>query len=646
MKSRCLKSCKYNRLILVVRTDIKNLLGQVYYLKSYRSALMAWLSVFLLLTLSVSTVQAQVIGEMQLYHKLTLSFDGPDVSETRATYTDYRLNVSFNSPTGKKYLVPGYFAADGDAANSSASSGNKWHAHFMADEIGDWIYSASLRSGSDIALNTNANAGSAVSLTNDSGSFTISASNKSGRDFRAKGKLEYIGQHFPRFSNGEFFMKVGADSPETFLEFEDFDNTNSSRDYSTHINDAKSSDPTWQNGKGTGITGVINYLADQGINSHYFLTMNVEGDGKKAYPWTSPTNITTYDVSKLDQWQIVFDFMMSKGLMTHFVLSEQENQSLFEHEGCNNNCDFDDSRKLFYREMVARFGYLNAITWNIGEENGWDRGSNGFNNAITSSQRQMFASYMKGLVYYNDQIVVHNGPADNDDIFNDLMGSNYTGIAFQGRATRGSDVRLRLINWVNESANAGAPWIVSYDEPWASNTDGINNKDYRANNIWNALTSGAYGVEFYSNNDITMQNYRNLEDFWRDMNNARNFYDDNSLPFQSMSACDDLSSAGDSYCYGRTNEVYVLYIKNGGTTNLTLSDSGIYDVHWHNPRAQNPNLQIGSVATIEGGGSVAIGQAPSDLDEDWVALVRRKVEPSDLCLPIKTNNENIAVICL
>ena len=29
--------------------------------------------------------------------------------------------------------MPGYFAADGDAANTSATSGNKWRVNFMPD---------------------------------------------------------------------------------------------------------------------------------------------------------------------------------------------------------------------------------------------------------------------------------------------------------------------------------------------------------------------------------------------------------------------------------------------------------------------------------------------------------------------------------
>ena len=47
-------------------------------------------------------------------------------------------------------------------------------------------------------------------------------------------------------------------------------------------------DPDWGDGKGRGIIGALNYLASQHVNSIYFLTMNVGGDGKDVWPWIGP----------------------------------------------------------------------------------------------------------------------------------------------------------------------------------------------------------------------------------------------------------------------------------------------------------------------------------------------------------------------
>ena len=70
---------------------------------------------------------------------------------------------------------------------------------------------------------------------------------------------------------------------------------------------------------------------------------------------------------EIAQWGIVFDHMMTKGVMPHFVLDEQENQNIFENRD-GSNASFALSQTLLPK--WSRFGYLNAITWNVGEESG------------------------------------------------------------------------------------------------------------------------------------------------------------------------------------------------------------------------------------------------------------------------------------
>ena len=77
-------------------------------------------------TAFASGAEAQISGKLAIWHKVTLTFDGPETSE-RATpnpFTDYRLDVTFVGPSGRKYVVPGFYAADGNAAITSAESGD------------------------------------------------------------------------------------------------------------------------------------------------------------------------------------------------------------------------------------------------------------------------------------------------------------------------------------------------------------------------------------------------------------------------------------------------------------------------------------------------------------------------------------------
>jgi Domain of unknown function (DUF5060) len=64
-------------------------------------------------------------------------------------FTDYCLDVTFthnNSDNNNKkhVIVPGYYAADGNAANTHATSGNVWLVHFTPDLMGRWDREASI----------------------------------------------------------------------------------------------------------------------------------------------------------------------------------------------------------------------------------------------------------------------------------------------------------------------------------------------------------------------------------------------------------------------------------------------------------------------------------------------------------------------
>jgi len=84
------------------------------------------------------------------WHRVTVTWMARNTSETNANnpFRNYRLNVAFAHPvSGKTYVVPGYFCADGDAANSSADSGNQWRVNFAAGRNRQVDFVASFRAG-------------------------------------------------------------------------------------------------------------------------------------------------------------------------------------------------------------------------------------------------------------------------------------------------------------------------------------------------------------------------------------------------------------------------------------------------------------------------------------------------------------------
>ena len=70
---------------------------------------------------------AEITGDLLQWHKVVILLDGPDVEESPATFRDYRLNVTFTKGA-QKFVIPGHYAADGNAGRTGARAGNKWRA--------------------------------------------------------------------------------------------------------------------------------------------------------------------------------------------------------------------------------------------------------------------------------------------------------------------------------------------------------------------------------------------------------------------------------------------------------------------------------------------------------------------------------------
>lgn len=222
-------------------------------------------ALYLLISACNTTDLVQVTGEMKVWHTVTFTFTGPAASEydTINPFTDYRLDVEFTNGSNK-IIVPGYYAADGNAAQTSAKSGKKWQAHFCPPSDGEWSYRVSFLKGRNISIADDLSYGQKCYMDGETGTFTIEKTDKVAPDFRAKGRLQYDGTRYLKHSgNYETFLKGGADSPENFLGYREFDGTyyggsNKARSgeavpnsglhlYEPHIRDWKEGDPQWKN---------------------------------------------------------------------------------------------------------------------------------------------------------------------------------------------------------------------------------------------------------------------------------------------------------------------------------------------------------------------------------------------------------------
>lgn len=567
--------------------------------------------------------EVTITGELMQWHKVTLNINGPTCNESDSDpnpFLDIRLEALFTKGD-LSYKIPGYFAADGDAANTGAASGNIWKVHFAPVDTGTWNYSLSMRLGRNVAVNDSTEAGEPLSPVDGiSGTFEVSPSKKTGVDLRAHGLLQYVGEHYLRFAGtGEYFLKQGADAPENFLAYADFDGNfkndgikdNLIKDWAPHIRDWEEGDPVWAGEKGKGIIGAVNYLASEGMNAFSFLTMNIDGDDRNVFPYTDYSQRYHMDVSKLEQWEIVFEHGTEKGMYLHFKTQETENETML--DGGNLGLQ----RRLYYRELIARFSHHLALNWNLGEEI----------NDLTLKQRQDIASYFWTHDPYQHNIVIHNGK-DPDDMLGSA--SALTGFSLQTNQSDFSRVHARVLEWVNKSDNAGKPWVVACDEPGDAQHALVPDKDNpthdnaRKNGLWGTFMAGGAGNEWYfgyqhDQSDLTCNDFRSRDKWWDQCRIAHDFYREYT-PFREMKNHDNLSNG--KYCFAKPGEIYVVFLEDGGNKTIALEE-GIYDVQWFNPFTGD-SLITTEPARITGPGTKFLGNPPGESARgDWVALVRK-----------------------
>ncbi len=611
-----------------------------------------------------------ITGELKQWHKVTLTLDGPFAHERDRQpnpFTDVVMTVTFTHESGTpKYVIPGYFAADGDAAESGAQSGTKWRAHLSPDKTGKWNYEVAIQTGERLVHHADTNA-TVLPAFAKHGSFSIAPSDKTGRDLRAKGRLQYVGGHYLKFAgDGEYFLKAGPDAPETLLAYTDFDGTEPGRKrnarsgeaaptqalhhYKPHVGDWKDGDPTWHGGQGKGLIGALNYLAAKGCNTFSFLPYNAGGDGDNVWPFIRRDAKLHYDCSKLDQWQVVFDHAARLGLHLHFKLQENElDDNRLGHQATDGTVEesldggkLGLERKLYCRELIARFGYELALLWNIGEEN-----------TQSSEEQRDMIRYLHDTDPYQHNIVIHTFPDQQDKVYTALLGDKswLTGASLQNSW---SSSHQRTLQWVQASAKAGRPWVVCNDEqnpasdgappdPGYQGHDGFAEQDGKKYDLhdvrklclWGTLMAGGGGVEYYfgyklPQNDLVCEDFRSRDRSWDYCRVALDFFRDQHIPFWEMSNADELignkSHSNSRFCLAKANELYLVYLPNGGSTELDLAAaSGSFQVQWFNPRAGGALLK-GSVARVGGGAKINVGEPPADVQEDWLVVVQRITE--------------------
>jgi hypothetical protein len=393
----------------------------------------------------------------------------------------------------------------------------------------------------------------------------------------------------------------------------------------------------------------LNYLASKGMNAISFLPYNAGGDGDNVWPFFERDGKFNYDVSKLDQWQIVFDHAQKLGIYLHVKLQETENDDHTRGSGSERKTvevkesldrgDLGPERRLYLRELVARYGYLLALNWNLGEEN-----------TQTTEQQRAMAAFIRNIDPVGHHLVIHTFPNEQERVYTPLLGdqSVLTGASLQNAYDA---THARTVQWVLASERAGRPWVVANDEqgpaglgvppdPGFGGWTGLDAQgrpthtlhDVRKYTLWGNLMAGGAGVEYYfgyapPHSDLDLEDFRSRDKSWDYARIALEFFRSNRIPFWDMAPADALvgNTAHDNsrYCLARPGDLYLVYLPRGGSADLDLTGvTGTFAVSWFDPRNGGP-LKRGAVATVKAGNAVTLGAPPEAPEEDWLAVVRR-----------------------
>lgn len=581
---------------------------------------------------TVNHERVYVTGPPRRWSPMEVTYVGrrrfTELDENPNPFLDLRLRVTFQGPGGESLVVPGFFAGSGPGS----ASGHLWKARFTPPSEGVWTAVASFREGAGAAIAASDLAGVPVDFDGALTTFDVGPVPASATGFHARGMLRYVGTHYLRFDDGGSFIKGGTNSPENLLAYFGFDGIADSGNqgvihrYLPHRGDWNPGDPFWVGGTtgedSRGLIGALNYLAGEGVNSVYMLPMNLGGDSQDVCPYVGQRNTgfdkLHFDISRLAQWNRAFQHAQRLGILLHFVLAETEVANELWLDGGT----LGVQRKLFYRELVARFGHHNAIKWNLSEENDFP----------VQSLRN-FADFLDELDAYDHPIAVHNKPNDLSQ-YGLIAGDprfQATSAQFDPNAAGNQTEALRAM-----SSSAGHPWVVELDEngPADLGLSVSNAADLRRRVLWDVYFSGGAGIEWYFGThplpiggDVTVEDLRTRQEMWDYMRAARGFVE-KFLPFESMDPRDALlsgesSSFGGGEVFARAGQVYAVYLpvaNPSGSLDLGEAPGISFTKRWFNPRA---NAFQGSPTTVVGGSLQPLGPPPNTPGEDWVVLLKR-----------------------
>lgn len=464
------------------------------------------------------------IGSFSKWQKIEIVLQGPE-SKSLGDNNPFSINVdvTFTAPGGKKFKVPAFFDGDG----KGGSDGSVWKVRFSADETGQWEYLSKC---------------SNPELNDQKGRFNVTEAPETGPDFYRWGRLEAVGTpsdkiRYLKFRDGPYWLKAGCDDPENFLGNLNPFNNNEKR------------------------KKAVDYLASKGINSFYIMTNNVEGDDRDVWPWlgenenearSNSGKDARFNISKLEEWRDLFEYMQEKGMVVYIVLEDDSGWK-----------EYDHSR--YYREIIARFGYLPGLIFNLNEE---------YNENYSKTEALELMSLLKETDPYDHPRGIHNFNLPDDEYVKASQvdfTSIQTGTPGSKNALNPLQYHLLVNEWINMCINhSDRVLMIGFDEGRPEHDRRIWWSTYLSGGVWEAHILGPY--------DRPMETWDTV---WTQLGGTRKFME--SVPFWKMNSDKTVIKSGNAFCLSSPGEIYAFYLPEGGSISIELPQGHNYSAEWWNP---------------------------------------------------------------
>ncbi len=477
------------------------------------------------------------------WSKIELTFRGPSMQGLGDPNPfAVAFDVMFTAPDGRAFLAPGFYDGDGQGG----MDGDVWKVRFSADQNGTWSWYTQSPE---------------PKLNGLGGKFLVVDPPVDAPDLYRLGRLEYVGERYLKFREGGYWIKAGADEPENWL----------GRAFGLDDWEAKKRQ--------------VDYLASVGVNSIYVMTHTLGGDGNDVWPWAGSTPeeakryADRFDPAKLAKWRDFFEYAQRKGLVIHLVLEDDSAWTGYDHT-------------LYYRQIVARFGDLPALYFNLCEE---------YNESYTLSEALAYLDLLGTLDPYDHPRAIHNVNVPRPD-YVDAQSVQMSSIQ---TLPLKPETLNRLAGWwvAAPLARNRPPLVVSFDEARPAQSRGSWWAVFLGGGVWESILPVQAG-------------YSEFGPQWRQLGLARRFME--SIPAHRMFPANHLVTAGKAFCLARPGEVYALYLPAGGEVTLELPAGNRYRLQWFDPRAVAVTPWTEAVE-IAGGSQTLAAPGPGD----WAARLEK-----------------------